>query len=238
MTPLPDRDRRTAGVGLTVVACVLVLGRGGPAWWRWVSEHRAAAGALQAEVARGRAVLRDAPARRDSARVWERRAHAAQATLLASVSPATTGTALAEQVGDLATAAGVRLGPVELRAPTPLPVAPLPSAPPLAATPGGAPAAGGTCAGTGTCAVRFLHVTARTDVTGDVHGLASFLAALEQSNGRLAVRELTVTQPEPGAPPTRAEVLHATLVVEALATTAGGAPPPVGPPASGGGRGP
>ncbi|GJG89826.1 hypothetical protein tb265_50070 [Gemmatimonadetes bacterium T265] len=206
-------------MGLAVVGCVLVMGRGVPTWWRWVSEHRAAAGELQAAVARARADVHDAAGHRDRIRAWERRAQDEEATLLVSGSAATAGPALAERMGALATAAGVQLGPVELRAATPLLAAPTAAMTTVATPRGRTTGDHRPCPSPGTCAAHLFRVTARTDVTGDVRGLASFLAALERSDGRLAVRELTVTQPEPGAAPTRAETLHAALVVEALVTT-------------------
>ena len=63
----------------------------------------------------------------------------------------------------------------------------------------------------------FARVRVRADLTGDIRGIATMLAALERGQTLLAVRELSISQPEPGAGDDRPEVLHADLVVESLA---------------------
>lgn len=75
--------------------------------------------------------------------------------------------------------------------------------------------------------VRFglARVVVRLTAESDVDGLLGFLYAAETHTTRLAVRELAVTQPEPAAPPTRAEALRFDVVVQALARV-GNAPKP------------
>jgi hypothetical protein len=68
-------------------------------------------------------------------------------------------------------------------------------------------------AGTGS----YVRVTARTDLTGDVRGLATLLSGLESSGRRLAIRELSIVQSMPAAPAQQAEVLRATMVLDGLA---------------------
>lgn len=65
----------------------------------------------------------------------------------------------------------------------------------------------------------FTRVAVRAEVIGDVRGLTAFLSAVERDATLLAVRELSVSQPEPAAPPERAEALRVELTVEGLALT-------------------
>jgi hypothetical protein len=63
----------------------------------------------------------------------------------------------------------------------------------------------------------FTRVSVRADATGDVRGLTRLLEALERGPTLLAVREISVTQPEPAATPNRAESLRVEIVVAGLA---------------------
>ena len=63
----------------------------------------------------------------------------------------------------------------------------------------------------------FARVRVHADVTGDIAELTTFVSALEGGATRLTMSELTITQPEPAAAPTRAEALHAEFTVEGLA---------------------
>lgn len=65
----------------------------------------------------------------------------------------------------------------------------------------------------------FTSVAVRADLTGDIGGIAAMLAMLESGPALLAVRELSITQPEPAAADDRAEVLRADVVVEGLMLT-------------------
>lgn len=63
----------------------------------------------------------------------------------------------------------------------------------------------------------FRRVGARTDVTGDLSGIARFLSSLERAPELLAVREVAITQPDAGGAPDRPEALRLELSVEGLA---------------------
>jgi hypothetical protein len=65
----------------------------------------------------------------------------------------------------------------------------------------------------------FSRVGARAEITGDVHGVGAFLSILESGPTLLGVRELTISQLEPGAAPDRAEALHVAVAVDALMLT-------------------
>ena len=65
----------------------------------------------------------------------------------------------------------------------------------------------------------FTSVAVRADLTGDIRGISEMLATLEKGPALLAVRELSITQPEPAAGDDRAEVLRAEVVVEGLMLT-------------------
>src|SRR6185312_1248848 len=62
----------------------------------------------------------------------------------------------------------------------------------------------------------FVLVRVRANVTGDIQGLATLLAALDRGPVTLNVASLDVQAGDPAAPPQRAEVLHADLTIEAL----------------------
>jgi hypothetical protein len=62
----------------------------------------------------------------------------------------------------------------------------------------------------------FVRVGVRGEATGDIAGVAAMLAALEGGPTLLAVRELSITQPETTAPADHMEALHVELNVEGL----------------------
>ncbi len=59
----------------------------------------------------------------------------------------------------------------------------------------------------------FRRLTLRLEAEGDVVGLAAWLADLEHGPKLLALEELAITAPEPGAAPAQAERLRAELVL-------------------------
>lgn len=63
----------------------------------------------------------------------------------------------------------------------------------------------------------IARVAVRVTGTTDVAGLAAFLRAVEGSDAPLAVRELTVSQPEPAAPDSQPEALRIEVLVEGIA---------------------
>lgn len=68
-----------------------------------------------------------------------------------------------------------------------------------------------------TSASFYLHVIASTEVTGDVRGVAQFLALLEGGPTRIRIRELSIAQPAPFAGDADPEALRAAVTVESLA---------------------
>lgn len=62
----------------------------------------------------------------------------------------------------------------------------------------------------------FARVSVRAYATADVQGLTRWLARIEADPRLLAVRELSVSQPEPAADERTPEALRVELVVEAL----------------------
>jgi hypothetical protein len=71
----------------------------------------------------------------------------------------------------------------------------------------------------------FAHVAARASVSGDLESIALFIQGLEAGPQLLAVRELSITQPETAVPPNRRETLRVELTVEGLYERAGGVRP-------------
>lgn len=63
----------------------------------------------------------------------------------------------------------------------------------------------------------FVRVSVRGDLVGDLDGLTLFLADVERGPLLLAVRELTITQPEPAAPDNRPEILRVQFLIEGIA---------------------
>jgi hypothetical protein len=70
----------------------------------------------------------------------------------------------------------------------------------------------------------ITEVTARLNGVADVAGLASLLHAIAASAHPLVVRELSVTAPEPTAPPSKAEALRFDVLVAGLVRTGGPRP--------------
>lgn len=76
-------------------------------------------------------------------------------------------------------------------------------------------------AGAGT----FMRIAVRAEGTGDLPAITRMLEMLEGGRTLLAVRELSITQPNPGGPPEQPEALRVELAVEGLALTARAALP-------------
>lgn len=68
----------------------------------------------------------------------------------------------------------------------------------------------------------FVRVDVRGEVTGDIAGISAMLASLEGGPTLLAVRELSITQPETSAPADRPEALRVELTVQGLMLRASG----------------
>jgi hypothetical protein len=185
---ISSRDRLTLLVGVSVVASLVVLSKGVPAWRDWVAEARA--GAIEQTRAATNAdfALAQAKATRDTLVARNARYVALAPALVAGNTPAEASATLASLVSSAASVAGVKLGAVQLRA--------------LADT--GARRA-------------FVRIGVHADVVGDIAGVTALLSALEHGAVRLRVRDLTVTQPDAVAPGDRVEALRAELTVEGLA---------------------
>ena len=65
----------------------------------------------------------------------------------------------------------------------------------------------------------FTTIGVRATATGDLRGIAALLRTLERGPTLLAVRELSITQPEPAAGDDRPEALQVQLLVEGLMLT-------------------
>jgi hypothetical protein len=118
------------------------------------------------------------------------------------------------QLADVAEAAGVRLGPVDLRPAEPL-------GPPSSVRTGiGRPARSPPATWRGYPAPSRRSSRVRAHGRDRRRARARvFLAALERGEDGSVSATSTITQPAPGAPASRAEALYATLTVEALAAT-------------------
>jgi hypothetical protein len=185
---LSARDRRTLVVGGSVIASLVVLSKGVPAWRDWVANSRAGA-VEQGRAARDAdALVAHAKAMRDTLGARNARYVALAPALIAGNTPAEASATLASLVSSAASVAGVKLGAVQLRAPADT-------------------GAGRT----------FVRIGVHADVTGDIRGVTTLLANLEHGAVRLRVRDLTVTQPDAAAPGDRVEALRAELTVEGLA---------------------
>lgn len=64
---------------------------------------------------------------------------------------------------------------------------------------------------------RFARVAVRGEATGDVKGLTEFLKTLETGPVITGVRELSIDQPEPGAPNEQSEALRIQFVIDGIA---------------------
>jgi hypothetical protein len=115
MDRLSPRDRRTLARGAAVVALVLLLGRGVPAWRRWDAGARAAAAEMAAEAAEAVQTVRLLPASLDSLEARNARLVALGEGVLGGESPAAAGAALASLVSGAAARAGVQLGSLQVR---------------------------------------------------------------------------------------------------------------------------
>jgi hypothetical protein len=62
----------------------------------------------------------------------------------------------------------------------------------------------------------FTRVSVHGDAIGDIAGVTALLNALEGGPTLLAIRQLSITQPEPGTPPDHAEALRVELAVVGL----------------------
>lgn len=191
---LSSRDRRTLVVGAGVVISLVALARGVPAWRRWDADARDSAAELTRELDRAEGSVANRRAVERAFRERATRYVALAPAVVPGPTPAAQGAALAAMVSGAAEGAGLKLGAVQISADL----------------------AQGANRGPRAPAPSFSRLRVRADATGDVKGVTDFLAALERGPALLRVRELAVTQPEPGAPAERAEALRVEVVVEGI----------------------
>lgn len=65
-------------------------------------------------------------------------------------------------------------------------------------------------------------VVIRANLTGDLESLATFLSIIEEGRPLVAVRELSVVQPDPALPNDKTEALQVEIAIEALARQSNG----------------
>ena len=183
---LAGRDRRTLLLGGAVIALVLLVFKGIPAWRRGDADAWASSAEMVAAAARAEADVRSLPALRDTVEAREQRLVALAPRVLDGSTPAAAGATLASLVSGAAARANVALGTVQVLPDT---------------------ASAGT----------FVKVTVRGDATGDLPGIARMLALLEGGPELLAVREVSITQPDAGGPADRVESLRLEFTVQGLA---------------------
>jgi hypothetical protein len=120
MTPAaaPSHDRRLLIVGAMSITFLLAIGRGFPAWRSWQSESRDSATTLLQEAARAQTTIARGRLTRDSLAARQQRFIALAPLLLRGETPAMGGATLASLIATAATAASVRLGPVQVRSDT------------------------------------------------------------------------------------------------------------------------
>jgi hypothetical protein len=196
---LSDRDRRAATIGVVVICALVTLTKGVPAWHSWQHDAEAAATEVVVDAARADGVIAAYPELRDSLRVRTSRLRSLDASIVSGSDPAAAAASLASIVSDAANDAGVKLESVQ-------------------------PRVDSESRTLGTARVSshpaFARVSVHGDAVGDVVTLTQFLAQLEHGPVLLVVRALSITQPEPEAPSSRMEKLHAEFAVVGLARAA------------------
>ena len=189
---LSPRDRRTLLLGALGIATILLCTRVAPRTLRWRHDVAERSTTVIADAARAAVAARMLPVLRDSLVArLVRRAELDSAELEAPSRPAAAA-ALAELVSDAAEETQVQLGSVRLE----------------------------SVADSGSH-VNPVKVGIRASLTADLADLAQFLAAVERGPRLLAIRELSIAQPDMALPSDRSEVLRVELLIEALARIRG-----------------
>lgn len=182
-----SRDRKTAIVGTIVVLSLLLVGRGLPAWHRWRINAKESTESVLAEASE----VAGSVERAREVDAANRRAELLRIELApAFVNGSTQATAaanLASLVADAATANGVRMGSLQ-----------------------------GSADSAMSRSGNVVHLRVRGEGTANVTAVTQFLATLEGGLPLIAVRELSITQGDPRAPPDRPESLRVGFVIEAL----------------------
>jgi hypothetical protein len=187
---ISKRDLRALIRGTAAIGVIIALGRGLPAWRRWEVSVRRDAVSALHTIAIIEAGIGQIRAVRDSVAARQSRLDLLVERLFESRTVQEATAALALHVSDIAGSVEVKVNSLQLRADS-------------------------SFAKDG-----FARIAVRFSGTGDVAGLSGLLVSLEGDSVLLAVRELSVTQPEPGAPDTKPEALRFELLIEGLAMKA------------------
>ena len=172
------------------------MSKGLPAYRAWAHDTAAARDEELGDAARGSALLASLPAIRDSLRARSGRALALAPTVLEGDGPGAASATLAHGDG-CRFDAGVSLGTLETRGDLTNGVN-LPAS--LSAR-----------------HHALVTVSVHGVLTGNVVGVGQFLSELEDAQELLAVRDLSISQPEPAAGSNQMETLHAEFTVVGLA---------------------
>ena len=109
------RTTRTLITGLSVIALILLAGKGIPAWYRWQRDAVTTEAEVHAKLERARATLRDTAAVRDSLAARAARLSALTPAVLTNAPAAAAGGMLASMLSDAAADAGMRVASVQVR---------------------------------------------------------------------------------------------------------------------------
>lgn len=183
---MSPRDRRTLAIGLVACASLVAIARGLPLWRSWLSESAAEAARLELAASFAESGTMNGRAAAESLTVRSARLLALDSALVDAESPSNAAAYLSTLVADVADQSAVKLGAVRLRVDT-------------------MRARG-----------KFARVGVAANATGDIRGVIDLLVGLEEGFPAVAVRELTISQPEPGAATDRPEMLRVDFVIDAL----------------------
>ena len=174
--------------GAIVVVAGLITGRVIPAWREWVAvERRENARALSA-LSTATTAVGKLSVTRDSLAARNARYLALAPVIVPGATRGAAAASLSALVSGAAASAGLRIGALQVRLDT---------------------------SRSGTRSV-FYRVAVRGDAVGDVRGVTLFLASIERGPAILAVRQFSISQPEPNASPGQPEALRLEFVIEGL----------------------
>lgn len=202
------RDRRTLRTGAIALVLIVMVGRVLPAWHAWRARAVARSVRERAALADVTALLGVRRALHDSLVARERRLGALRGVLIHGDSPAAQGGSLAALITQAAESAHVTVGALGIHTEDGADAAPDAMHDPASGAPRSAPARDAPS--------DYRAIRVQGSATGDIQGAAIFLALLEKERPHLAVRSLTLTQPDVGAPRDHAEALHLEFLVEGM----------------------
>lgn len=183
---ISSREKKVLAGGVTMIALLLFLSRGLPAWKSWHDEAMQSAREMTEEAARADGAVRALPAILDSLERRKDRFVKLAPVFVGIEPPASAAGTLASLLSGIAHSANVTLGTLRI----------------------GSDSASGKV---------VSRLAVRAEAIGDIRGITTLLLELERRTPILAIRELTISQPEPAAPSTQPEALRVELLVEGLA---------------------